>query len=119
MPDPLSLWERVRVRALPSCLAQLPSPQPSPRGRGSAIARRLRSRRAERLADRLCDLHGQLEIEAAAGAERAIDADVAAVFAHDLLADGQPQAGAARALFRLEDREDPLLVLGRDPLAIV
>ncbi len=48
--DPLSLWERVKVRAL-VCDADSPSPQPSPKGRGSESSLALWIAKADALPD--------------------------------------------------------------------
>src|SRR5438874_13622690 len=62
---------------------------------------------------------GQFEIETAAGAGRAFDSNIAAVLAHDFLADRKAQARAARSFFRFEDREDSLDVIRSDAFAVV
>src|SRR5262249_28270646 len=64
-------------------------------------------------------LGGKFEIEPAAAAGHAFDANVAAVLAHDFLTDGQAQAGAARAFARFEHGKDALHVFGRDSFAVV
>src|SRR5947209_4007202 len=64
-------------------------------------------------------LAGELEKEFAADAGGAFDSDITAVLAHDFLADGKAQAGAAGAFLGFEDRENAFNVFGRDAFAVV
>ena len=62
--------------------------------------------------------------ERAADAERAVDGDAAVMGLHDVLDDGQPQAGAAQlaaasAIDAVEALEDARQVLGRDAAAAI
>src|SRR5438045_859054 len=64
-------------------------------------------------------LDGQLQGELAAGADLALDDDVAAMLAEDFAADRQAEPGAARALAADEGAEDVGKLLGRDAAAVV